>query len=211
MRRPGKLFTIARRLLPLPISARQRHGQMRSRMKESGNVFLIGPMGAGKTTVGRVLARNLGLKFLDSDHEIAKAANASISWIFDREGEAGFRRRESRMIANLTGQRGILLATGGGSVLDIENRNLLKDRGIVVYLYLSLEAQLSRNLKDANRPLLRAPDRAQRIRALYELRHPLYSELADIRVDAKRGYPQLVSGAIARELNRYRTGSGAAD
>jgi len=180
-------------------------------MKETENVFLIGPMGAGKTTVGRLLARDLGLVFLDSDHEIEKAANASISWIFDMEGEAGFRRRESRMIARLTERQEVLLATGGGAVLDPGNRNLLKDRGIVVYLYVSLEAQLSRKLKDENRPLLRTGDREQRIRELYEARHPIYCELADIRVEAKRKYPHLVSRAVKRELNRYRTGCAAAD
>ncbi len=180
-------------------------------MKETENVFLVGPMGAGKTTVGRLLARDLGLMFLDSDHEIEKAANASISWIFDIEGEAGFRRRESRMIAELTERQEVLLATGGGAVLDPGNRNLLQDRGIVVYLYVSLEAQLSRKLKDENRPLLRTGNREQRIRELYETRHPIYSELADIRVEAKRRYPHLVSRAVKRELNRYRTGSAAAD
>lgn len=180
-------------------------------MKDTENVFLIGPMGAGKTTVGRLLARDLGLQFRDSDQEIEKSANASVSWIFDVEGEAGFRRRESRMIATLTEQQEILLATGGGAVLDSENRSLLKDRGIVVYLYVSLEAQLSRKLKDENRPLLRGADREQRIRELYEHRHPIYSELADIRVEAKRKFPQLVSRAVKRELNRYRTGSVAVD
>ena len=180
-------------------------------MKETENVFLVGPMGAGKTTVGRLLARDLGLMFLDSDHEIEKGANASISWIFDIEGEAGFRRRESRMIAELTERQEVLLATGGGAVLDPGNRNLLQDRGIVVYLYVSLEAQLSRKLKDENRPLLRTGNREQRIRELYETRHPIYSELADIRVEAKRRYPHLVSRAVKRELNRYRTGSAAAD
>ena len=180
-------------------------------MKDTENVFLIGPMGAGKTTVGRLLARDLGLQFRDSDHEIENSANASISWIFDVEGEAGFRRRESRMIEKLTEQQEILLATGGGAVLDSENRSLLKERGIVVYLYVSLEAQLSRKLKDKNRPLLRGADREQRIRELYENRHPIYSELADIRVEAKRKFPQLVSRAVKRELNRYRTGSVAVD
>ena len=180
-------------------------------MKETGNVFLIGPMGAGKTTVGRLLARDLGLMFLDSDHEIEKAANASISWIFDMEGEAGFRRRESRMVAGLTEQREILLATGGGAVLDPRNRNLLRDRGIVVYLHVSLETQLSRKLNDDNRPLLRTANRERRIRELHEARHPIYCELADIRVEAKRKYPHLVSRAVKRKLNRYRTGSPAAD
>ena len=180
-------------------------------MKDTENVFLIGPMGAGKTTVGRLLARDLGLMFLDSDHEIEKAANAAISWIFDMEGEAGFRRRESRMIAQLTERREILLATGGGAVLDPANRDLLKDRGIVVYLHVSLELQLSRELKDDNRPLLQTANREQRIRELFEARHPIYSELADIRVEAKRKYPHLVSRAVKRELNRYRMGTAGAD
>ncbi len=179
-------------------------------MKTIENVFLIGPMGAGKTTVGRSLARALELKFLDSDQEIERAANAGISWIFDMEGEAGFRCRESRMIAALTEQRGILLATGGGAVLDPENRNLLRTRGIVVYLYVPLEAQLSRKLKDDNRPLLRTADRERRIRELHENRHPIYSELAHIRVEAKRRHPHLVSEAVKRELNRYRATSSPA-
>ena len=178
-------------------------------MKETGNVFLIGPMGAGKTTVGRLLARDLGLMFLDSDHEIESAANASISWIFDMEGEAGFRRRESRMVARLTERREILLATGGGAVLDPGNRNLLTERGIVVYLHVPLDAQLSRKLKDDNRPLLRTGDREQRIRELHEARHPIYRELADIQVEAKRRYPHLVSEAVKLELSRYRAGIAA--
>lgn len=180
-------------------------------MKNTANVFLIGPMGAGKTTVGRLLAKELGMRFLDSDHEIEKSANASISWIFDVEGEGGFRRRESRMIAELTEQGDILLATGGGAVLDPESRIFLKDRGIVVYLHVSLQMQLSRTLKDQNRPLLQTPDREQRIRHLFEVRHPIYSELADIQVEAKRKYPYLVCGAVKRELDRFRKERATAD
>ena len=179
-------------------------------MKDTENVFLIGPMGAGKTTVGRLLARELDLRFLDSDHEIERAANASISWIFDVEGESGFRRRETRMIGMLTEQQEILLATGGGAVLNPDNRTLLTDRGIVVYLFVSLEQQLQRTLKDENRPLLRTPNRDQRIREMYEVRHPIYSELADIRVEAKRRHPHLVSKAVKQELNRYRMERAAA-
>ncbi len=178
--------------------------------RASGNVFLIGPMGAGKTTVGRLLARELGLAFFDSDHEIETSLNASISWIFDVEGEAGFRRRESRMIAQLTERRKILLATGGGAVLDPGNRALLREHGAVVYLYVPLEAQLSRTLKDKNRPLLRTPDRKQRIRELFETRHPIYSGLADITVEAKRRYPQLVCRAIQRELGLPGSATAAA-
>ena len=178
--------------------------------KVSGNVFLIGPMGAGKTTVGKLLAKEAGLRFFDSDHEIEQAANASISWIFDVEGESGFRQRESRKIAALTEHEGILLATGGGAVLDPENRKLLRQRGVVVYLYVPLEAQLSRTLKDKNRPLLRTPDRKQRIRELFEARHPIYSELADVTVEAKRKFPQLVSRAIRRELETFRAEAAVA-
>ena len=180
-------------------------------MKETKNVFLIGPMGVGKTTVGRLLARDSGLSFLDSDQEIEKAANAAISWIFDKEGEAGFRRRESRMIAQLTQRREIVLATGGGAVLDPANRDLLKDRGVVVYLHVPLEMQLSRTPKDHNRPLLQTANRERRIRELFEARHPIYSELADIRVEAKRKYAHQVSGAVKRELARYRMGGAGAD
>ncbi len=173
-------------------------------MKETGNVFLVGPMGAGKTTVGRLLSEELRLRFFDSDHEIENSANASISWIFDVEGERGFRVREARMIASLVERPGIVLATGGGAVMDPETRKLLKSRGIVVYLFATLEQQLSRKLKDKNRPLLRTANREQRIRELFELRHPIYRDLADIRVEVKRRYPRMVCRAIKRELDEFR-------
>ncbi len=172
-------------------------------MNQARSVFLIGPMGAGKTTVGRLLARKLGRPFFDSDHEIENAANASVSWIFDVEGESGFRSRESRMIASLAERSGIVLATGGGAVLDASNRALLKERGIVVYLHVPLEQQLARTSKGGNRPLLETPDRAERIRELFEARHPIYSELADITVEARGRHAQIVCKAVCRELERH--------
>ncbi len=177
-------------------------------MNDSGNVFLIGPMGAGKTTVGRLLAPELGLEFLDADEEIEKAANASVSWIFDVEGEAGFRQREARMIERLTARRGVLLATGGGAVLNPENRRLLRERGIVVYLHVALEAQLRRRLKDANRPMLRGTNREQRLRELHAIRHPIYRELAHFQVEGKRQKARLVGQSIQRELDRFRASRG---
>lgn len=156
----------------------------------SDNIFLIGPMGAGKTTIGRQLAKSLGLDFMDSDHEIESRTGASIPLIFEVEGEAGFRRREREMIDELTQRSRIVLATGGGAVLDPANRAHLSARGQVVYLRASLEHLLKRTAKDRNRPLLRTDDpraRPEQILArILEQRDPLYSEIADLVVETDR-------------------------
>ena len=150
------------------------------------NIFLIGPMGAGKTTIGRQLAKLLGLNFVDSDHEIEVHTGASIPLIFEVEGEAGFRRREREMIDELTQRSSIVLATGGGAVLDIATRARLDARGQVVYLCASLEHLLKRTAKDRNRPLLQTNDPRARLQQILEQRDPLYREIADLVVDTDR-------------------------
>lgn len=144
-------------------------------------------MGAGKTTVGRYLADLLKRPFLDSDHEIERRTGASIPWIFEKEGEAGFRRREHDAIAQLTQQQPIVLATGGGAVLDPHNRELLRQRGKVVYLYTPVELQLQRTARDRNRPLLQVSNPEQTLRDLLQIRDPLYRDVAHIVVETHQG------------------------
>ena len=175
------------------------------------NIFLVGPMGVGKTTIGKVLADELGLKFFDSDREIEAVTGADIPWIFDMEGESGFRARESKMIAELSSRKGVVLATGGGSVLADENRKCIKDRGFVVYLRASLAQQLERTGRDKNRPLLQTPDPAGKIKELMNIREPLYREVADIIVDTNRRNPRTVSNEIVTRLIKLRQQETTAD
>jgi shikimate kinase len=149
------------------------------------NVYLIGPMGSGKTSIGQRLARRLGLAFVDCDHELEVQTGASVSLIFDVEGEQGFRERETRMLKKLTARRGVLVATGGGAILRRENRDMLKSSGLVVYLRTSVAQQLRRLGRDRSRPLLQTPDRRERLQQLAELRNPLYEELADVVFPAR--------------------------
>ncbi|MEJ2567017.1 MAG: shikimate kinase [Gammaproteobacteria bacterium] len=127
-------------------------------MDKSDNIFLVGLMGAGKSTIGRHLAKSLGMEFVDSDHELERRTGASIPLIFDVEGEAGFRQREKKLIDELTQRNRIVLATGGGVVLDPDNRAWLRERGRVIYLYATVEQLLTRTAKDRNRPLLQTAD-----------------------------------------------------
>ena len=145
----------------------------------SPNIFLIGPMGSGKTAVGRQVARLVNLPFVDSDHEIELRTGADIPLIFEREGEAGFRKREREAIAALTAQSGVVLATGGGAVLDPKNRRLLAERGWVVYLETSVAQQAERAGRTRHRPLLRTGDPYQRLEELMLIREPLYRQTAD--------------------------------
>lgn len=149
-------------------------------MQTPRRIYLIGPMGAGKTTIGRQLARTLGLDFLDSDREIERRSGVDIPTIFDFEGEEGFRLRERAMIDALTRRDDIVLATGGGVVLDPENRRDLVNRGTVVYLDTSVDEQLRRTRHDRHRPLLQADDRRATLERLNAEREPLYREIADI-------------------------------
>ena len=149
-------------------------------MTSKPNIFLVGPMGAGKTSIGRHLAEALGMEFLDSDHEIEARSGATILWIFDVEGEEGFRKREQTMIDELSQRQNIVLATGGGAVLSETSRNYLKTRGTVIYLSASIDLLLERTQRDRNRPLLQTENPRARLEELMQIREPLYREVADI-------------------------------
>jgi shikimate kinase len=165
------------------------------------NIFLIGPMGVGKTTIGRSLAAYLRLEFIDSDLEIERRAGANIAWIFDVEGESGFRTREAAVIDDLSQREGILLATGGGSVLRAENRQHLRGRGIVLFLDTSLEMQIKRTAKDKKRPLLQTGDPVAVLRRLKVERDPLYNELADIKVTVGDNKTRRIMSMIMKKLD----------
>ena len=167
-------------------------------MKRS--VFLIGPMGSGKTAVGRALARRLGLPFADSDAEVESRTGVDIAYIFEREGEEGFRIREREVIDTLTATAGIVLATGGGAVLLPENRERLAARGTVVFLDTTIEQQLERTRKSRHRPLLAGLDRRARLEELALLRNPLYRSIAAITIRTDGRPPAAVAGEIARAL-----------
>jgi shikimate kinase len=152
-------------------------------MKTPGSLFLTGPMGAGKSTIGRQLAKQLGLPFHDSDHEIESRTGVDIPLIFELEGEAGFRKREVTVIDELTRLPNIVLATGGGAVLDPANREHLKTRGRVIYLHTSVNHQLKRTRKDRNRPLLQTGNPRKKLEELMAVRDPLYREIAGIIID----------------------------
>jgi len=171
------------------------------------NVFLIGPMGAGKSTIGRLLARELGVPFKDSDREIEARTGADIPWIFDVEGEEGFRLREEAMIDELVHEQGIVLATGGGVVMRESNRNALKGNGLVVYLRTSVEQQLQRTAKDRQRPLLQTPDPERVLRELMARRDPLYREIADLVIDTDQRGPK---GVVSSIVTRLREDAGTA-
>lgn len=150
------------------------------------NIFLVGLMGAGKTTVGRALAKRLGMRFVDSDHEIEARTGATIPLIFEIEGEESFRRREAEVIRDLTAEQGIVLATGGGAVLNPESRRYLRTRGAVIYLRASVSSILHRTSNDRNRPLLQTADPRKKIEELSRQREPLYIETSHIVIDTGR-------------------------
>ncbi len=152
-------------------------------MNTPGSIFLTGPMGAGKSTIGRQLAKQLSMSFHDSDHEIEQRTGVDIPLIFELEGEAGFRKREAEVIDALTRLPGIVLATGGGAILDPENRTRLASRGKVIYLHTSVEQQLSRTRHDRNRPLLQTPDPRTTLEELLAIRDPLYRDIADLVIE----------------------------
>jgi shikimate kinase len=157
-------------------------------------------MGAGKSTIGRLLAKELKLQFKDSDKEIEQRTGADIPWIFDVEGEGGFREREQAMIAELCELGGVVIATGGGVVLRPENRQALRAGGRVVYLHASVEQQLDRTSRDRNRPLLRNSEPGKVLRNLMEIRDPLYREIADIIIETDERPPRLVVQEIVDRL-----------
>lgn len=169
----------------------------------SDNLFLVGPMGAGKSTIGRLLAQTLDRPFFDSDKEIEARTGAGIPLIFEKEGESGFRLRERQIIEELTGRDGIVLATGGGAVLAPDNREHLRTRGFVVYLETSVDEQLRRTARDSNRPLLQTADPRARLTELLHVRDPLYREIADLVVHTDGRQSRRVAALI---LDHYHRG-----
>ncbi|MFO1400416.1 MAG: shikimate kinase AroK [Steroidobacteraceae bacterium] len=174
------------------------------------SIFLIGPMGSGKSAVGRQLARALGMAFLDSDHEIERRTGVDIPMIFEREGEAGFRRREHDMIAELTAGERLVLATGGGAVLDPDNRRHLAERGWVVYLETSVAQQVERAGRTRHRPLLQGVDPAQRLQELLRIREPLYREIADFTISTNRRRVPQVADRVAQAYAAARAATAGA-
>ncbi|MFP5408708.1 MAG: shikimate kinase [Gammaproteobacteria bacterium] len=175
-------------------------------MSKRDNLYLVGLMGAGKTTVGRLLARHYGCTFHDSDHEIEARTGVKIPVIFEIEGEAGFRRREESAIAELTALSGIVLATGGGAVLSATNRERLKQSGVVIYLRGSPEHLYERTRHDRNRPLLQTDNPLEKLRELYRQRDPLYREIADIVVDTGRQSVSGMTRVLCGKLDLLRSG-----
>jgi len=167
---------------------------------KNNNIFLVGLMGAGKTTIGRLLARKLNRRFVDADHEIEARTGATIPWIFEIEGEACFRRREADVIRDLSAQQGLVLATGGGAVLDPKSRALLAERGTVIYLRASIGSILQRTAHDKNRPLLQTADPRGKLEQLWTERDPLYREIADLVIDTGRPNVQSMVQTILDQL-----------
>ncbi len=159
-------------------------------------------MGAGKSTIGRILAQELQLSFVDSDKAIEERAGANIPWIFDVEGEAGFRKREVGVIDELTQNADMVLATGGGAVLDANNRRCLQTRGTVIYLHASLEQQIERTAKDRNRPLLQTENPSRVLAELMRNRDPLYQECCDMLIHTDGRRPKSVARDIIRQLEQ---------
>ena len=174
------------------------------------NVYLVGPMGSGKTSIGQRVARRLGLEFFDCDHELEGQTGASVSLIFDVEGEEGFRERETRMLDQLTRRKGVLIATGGGVVLRKENRELLRRNGLVVYMSTSVAQQLRRLSRDRTRPLLQTPDRKERLAQLAAQRNPLYEEVADIVFPSQSRSLESTAMALSDLIRAHWSGDEAA-
>ena len=163
--------------------------------------FQVGPMGAGKSTIGRQLAQQLNMEFYDSDQEIEKRTGADVGWVFDVEGEEGFRDREEKVINELTEKQGIVLATGGGSVKSRETRNRLSARGVVVYLETTIEKQLARTQRDKKRPLLQVETPPREVlEALADERNPLYEEIADVTIRTDDQSAKVVANQIIHML-----------
>jgi len=170
-------------------------------VEKSQRVFLVGPMGAGKSTIGRMLSKELSHPFKDTDHEIEARTGADIPWIFDMEGEEGFRDRETAMLDELSQLSEVVLATGGGAILREENRQFLASRGTVVYLETSVDQQYQRTLRDKNRPLIQQDNPREVLEKLLEVRDPLYRSVADLIVSTHQGNPQAVVRNICQFLN----------
>ncbi|WP_343128155.1 shikimate kinase AroK [Buchnera aphidicola (Takecallis taiwana)] len=170
-------------------------------MIEKRNIFLIGPMGAGKSTIGFQLSKHLGMSFYDSDHEIEKRTGVDISWVFDIEGESGFRVREEKVISELTQMNKIVLATGGGSILSKKIRNILSARGVIIYLKVAIEKQLLRTNRSKHRPLLNTTESSEMVlRRLANVRNPLYEEISDITINTNNQHTKSIVNYIVHTL-----------
>jgi shikimate kinase len=170
------------------------------------NVYLIGPMGSGKTSLGQRAAKILGLEFIDCDHELEAQTGASVNLIFDIEGEEGFRERESRLLEQIAARRGALVATGGGVVLRDRNRRLLRDSGLVVYISASVNQQLHRLGRDRARPLLQTGDRRAKLADLAKQRNPLYERVADIEFQSRSRNLEATARSLAELIRTQRSG-----
>lgn len=172
-------------------------------MQNREHIVLVGPMGSGKSTLGRALAARLARPYVDVDARIEADAGRSIAALFAAEGEAGFRAREARVLAAVLGEPAAVIATGGGAVLAEPNRTAMRDAGIVVYLQVDAATQLARLQGDASRPLLQAADRAQRLAQLQAQREPLYRAAAHLLFDASRLAPEAAAAALAGRLDTF--------
>lgn len=171
-------------------------------MTSAERIFLVGPAGAGKTTIGRQLAKLLGREFVDSDSVVEQRAGADIPWIFDVEGEAGFRERETQVLQELAALPSAIVATGGGIILSERNRQLLKSEGVVVFLTISVSEQFRRTGRDGKRPLLATGDRLATLEKMRVEREPLYLEVADIKMSAGGRSAKRVAQAIVDALTQ---------
>ena len=174
-------------------------------MNPASNLVLVGPMGAGKTSLGRQLARRLGLAFVDADAQLEEQAGVSVSTLFELEGEAGFRAREQALLLDLLQGQGRLLATGGGAVLSEATRRAMRERAFVVWLQVDVEQQLVRLARDHTRPLLAQGDRRQTLEALARARDPLYAEVADLAFAAEARDAATAARRLAQQLDRHWT------
>ncbi|MGB1191545.1 MAG: shikimate kinase AroK [Pseudomonadales bacterium] len=171
-------------------------------MTSHKKIFLVGPMGAGKTTIGRHLATELSLPFIDTDHEIEERCGANIPWIFDVEGEEGFRLREHKVLDDICQSSPAVIATGGGIIMRDDNRALLKEHGVAVYLHATVKQQLTRTGKDRSRPLLNKGDPKAVLTDLMAIREPLYREVAKSVFPTDNKSPRATASAIAKAVNK---------
>ena len=167
------------------------------------NIFIVGPMGSGKSTVGKIISSELFLTFYDTDEEIETRTGASIDWIFDLEGEEGFRKRESKILEDMVYKNSIVLSTGGGIILSESNREMLSSRGTVFYLATPIAVQLDRTSKDKDRPLLKNGDPGEILKNLHLARESLYKEVADYSVNTEGKSSQEVSSEIIKLVKNY--------
>jgi len=183
-------------------------GLQGGRKFQSGNLILVGMMGSGKTTIGRTLAKHLGKTFVDSDEEIQQRTGVTIPHIFDVEGEVGFRLRETAAIRELMGRDDMVLATGGGAILAEQNRDMLRQNGIVVYLKANVHDLWQRTRHDRNRPLLQTADPRAKLAELFEQRDPLYQQAADIVVQSSKQSAQALMLHLVDEIEAFRKNNG---